>query len=155
MDSSNTLTTLYSFPTEGLYPQASLIQAPDGVFYGTTSAGGASGAGTVFKTDATGNVTTLHSFDNADGAAPHGALIRATDGNFYGTTQRFGGAATSAPCSRWIPRATSRRCIASIGTDGASHRRRSSRPPTASSTARLGRRHSGSGTVFKMDSSGT
>jgi uncharacterized repeat protein (TIGR03803 family) len=31
-------------------------------------------------------VTTLHSFDNADGANPYSALLQASDGNFYGTT---------------------------------------------------------------------
>ena len=48
------LTTLYSFCsqtncTDGSLPQAALVQATSGRFYGTTSAGGASDDGTVFE----------------------------------------------------------------------------------------------------------
>jgi len=35
-------------------------------------------------------LTTLHSFDRADGADPTGALVQGADGNFYGTTQLGG-----------------------------------------------------------------
>src|ERR1019366_9456144 len=41
--------------------------------------------GTVFKITPSGTLTTLHSFDDTDGAGP-GGLIQASDGNFYGTT---------------------------------------------------------------------
>ncbi len=40
--------------------------------------------------DSTGNVTTLHSFDNADGAIPYATLLQLADGNFYGTTRDGG-----------------------------------------------------------------
>jgi uncharacterized repeat protein (TIGR03803 family) len=72
---------------------ASLIQATDGNFYGTTYAGGAFNAGTVFKMTPSGAVTVLHSFTGvADGVHPLAGLIQATtDGNFYGTTS-LGGA---------------------------------------------------------------
>jgi uncharacterized repeat protein (TIGR03803 family) len=48
---SGTLTTLYSFSNGpgGALPDAGLIQARDGNFYGTTSAGGAHGYGTIFR----------------------------------------------------------------------------------------------------------
>lgn len=98
---TGTLTTLYSFCaqahcTDGEYPRAGLVQASDGNFYGTTEGGGTSqacyqiGCGTVFKITPTGTLTTLHSFDSADGFYPFGALIQATDGNFYGTTDGGG-----------------------------------------------------------------
>jgi uncharacterized repeat protein (TIGR03803 family) len=91
-----TLTTLHSFDggTDGAFPYAALVQATDGNFYGTAIAGGANGAGTVFKITPGGTLTTLYSFCSqtncTDGAEPYG-LVQATDGNFYGTTY-YGGA---------------------------------------------------------------
>ena len=93
---SGTLTTLYSFCsqpncTDGSSPWAGLVQGSDGNFYGTTQSGGSSnacrgGCGTIFKITSAGALTTLHSFDGADGWNPLGALVQATDGDFYGTT---------------------------------------------------------------------
>jgi uncharacterized repeat protein (TIGR03803 family) len=91
---TGTLTTLHSFDlTDGVNPDAGLIQATDGNFYGTTYSGGANNSscrsgtcGTVFKITPAGTLTTLHSFDYTDGANPIAGLIQATDGNFYGTT---------------------------------------------------------------------
>jgi uncharacterized repeat protein (TIGR03803 family) len=43
---------LYSFggyPNDGINPQAGLVRGSDGAFYGTTSGGGSSGVGTVFR----------------------------------------------------------------------------------------------------------
>jgi uncharacterized repeat protein (TIGR03803 family) len=60
------LTTLHSFCAEMcpdgarvFYP---LVQATDGNFYGTTSLGGANGAGTLFKMTPKGTLTTLYNF---------------------------------------------------------------------------------------------
>jgi uncharacterized repeat protein (TIGR03803 family) len=92
------LTTLHSFDsTDGAVPDAGLIQATDGNFYGTTSQGGdpnlctqgGGGCGTLFKITSTGTLTTLHAFDCADSAYPEAALVQATSGNFYGTTYGF------------------------------------------------------------------
>jgi uncharacterized repeat protein (TIGR03803 family) len=93
---SGTLTTLYSFCsqpncTDGSSPWGGVVQGSDGNFYGTTESGGSStacggGCGTVFKITPSGALTTLHSFDGADGWNPFGALVQATDGDFYGTT---------------------------------------------------------------------
>jgi uncharacterized repeat protein (TIGR03803 family) len=88
--------TLYAFNSiDGAYPNG-LVQATDGNFYGTTSEGGYSGYGNVFKITPEGVLTTLHDFDFTDGAEPNG-LVQATDGNFYGTTSE-GGAQSSANC---------------------------------------------------------
>jgi uncharacterized repeat protein (TIGR03803 family) len=59
-----------------------------GQLYGTTSAGGTSGYGTVFKLDpATGTQTVLYTFKGeADGGSPYSSLIRDPGGNLYGTT---------------------------------------------------------------------
>jgi uncharacterized repeat protein (TIGR03803 family) len=96
------LTTLYSFCpdrffcTDGEAPEAGLVQAADGQFYGTTASGGTSSScngpcGTVFKITSRGTLTTLHSFNVTDGYEPTAELVQGTDGNFYGTTP-FGGA---------------------------------------------------------------
>jgi uncharacterized repeat protein (TIGR03803 family) len=86
-----TLTTLHSFNiTDGYNPYATLVQATDGNFYGTTESGGAHILGTVFKMTPQGALTTLHNFNSTDGSSPEAALIQATDGNFYSTTYNGG-----------------------------------------------------------------
>ena len=88
--------TLYSFCaqancTDGANPSGGLVEATDGNFYGTTAYGGTSGNyGTVFQLTHGGTLTTLHAFDNSDGADPEGSLLQATNGILYGTTY-FGG----------------------------------------------------------------
>lgn len=105
MTPSGTLTTLYSFCpgggncSDGYFPNAGLVQATDGNFYGTTSDGGANGTGgTVFRITPSGTFTSLYSFCSqphcADGQAPNSALIQGADGNLYGTT-RTGGASNA------------------------------------------------------------
>jgi uncharacterized repeat protein (TIGR03803 family) len=92
------LTTLHSFagpPNDGATPQAGLLRASDGNFYGTTEDGGASGncnggCGTVFKITSNGTLTILYSFNSSDGAQPLAGLVQASDGNFYGTTSEGG-----------------------------------------------------------------
>jgi len=100
------LTSLYNFAGgDGANPEAGLIQASDGNFYGTTDAGGANsfcnaggavGCGTVFKITPNGVLTTLHSFNGNDGANPLSALIQARDGRLYGTT--FDGGLVGSGC---------------------------------------------------------
>ncbi len=94
IDAAGALTTLHSFNgPDGAGPQAGVIQASDGSFYGTTWGGlGAAGAGTIFKIDAAGTLTTFHTFDGVDIANPYAGLIQATDGSFYGPT--FSGGST-------------------------------------------------------------
>jgi uncharacterized repeat protein (TIGR03803 family) len=75
---------------EGETPAAPLVQGADGFFYGVAAHGGdftvlpPDGGGTVFRMDASGNVTTLHTFKGPEGAWPK-SLIQARDGFFYGT----------------------------------------------------------------------
>jgi uncharacterized repeat protein (TIGR03803 family) len=92
---SGTLTTLHVFDgTDGSGPTSWLVQGTDGNFYGTTVGGGTGncflGCGTVFTITPAGTLTTLHSFNNADGGLPYAGLVQATDGNFYGTTYTLG-----------------------------------------------------------------
>jgi uncharacterized repeat protein (TIGR03803 family) len=66
-----------------------LVQATDGYFYGTTTGGtgGVADAGAIFRVDARGNYTVLHSFTSGtDGSFPSAGLVQARDGAFYGTT---------------------------------------------------------------------
>jgi uncharacterized repeat protein (TIGR03803 family) len=88
-----TLRTLYSFAfgADGYSPEAGLVQATDGNFYGTTFYGGNGGGnGTVFKITPGGTVTALHGFGGFDGDSPAAGLVQATNGNFYGTTSYAG-----------------------------------------------------------------
>jgi uncharacterized repeat protein (TIGR03803 family) len=96
---SGTLTTLYRFCAQtncpdGEFPEAGLVQATGGNFYGTTSAGGTYNHGTVFKITPGGTLTTLYSFCSlagcADGEEPLAGLVQATNGDFYGTTYSGG-----------------------------------------------------------------
>ena len=70
----------------GALPKAGLTLGSDGALYGTTSAGGASGRGTVFRLAPDGSLTTLASFAGANGSKPIGGVIEGSDGAFYGTT---------------------------------------------------------------------
>ena len=105
------VTELYSFCsqvgcTDGTAPYGGLVQATDGNFFGSTTAGGADetdcsgGCGTLFEITPAGQLTTLYSFCSqancADGDGPYAGLLQATNGNFYGTAL-FGG--TSSACS--------------------------------------------------------
>ena len=96
---SNTITTLASFNgTNGGVPVAGLIMDSSGNLYGTTEYGGvghneanASGDGTVFELAKGSNtITTLASFQGADGENPVAGLIMDSSGDLYGTTE-FGG----------------------------------------------------------------
>lgn len=90
-----TFSTLYSFnagPSDGGTPEAKLLLASDGNFYGTAPNGGTGSVGVVFKVTPTGQETILHSFGGppSDGAFPQGNLIQGSDGNFFGTTYTGG-----------------------------------------------------------------
>jgi uncharacterized repeat protein (TIGR03803 family) len=96
IDPGGTLTTLHRFCvqsscSDGYGPEAGLVQATDGNFYGTTSEGGAYGVGTVFRMTSGGSLTTLHPFDGTDGSYPAASVVQGTNGAFYGTTY-LGGA---------------------------------------------------------------
>ncbi|MBD2435531.1 choice-of-anchor tandem repeat GloVer-containing protein [Nostoc sp. FACHB-110] len=87
-----TLTTLSNFNgTNGANPAGRLISGSDGRLWGTTSAGGVNGRGTVFKVPLTGGTPTIVvNFNGTNGATPLARLQLATDGNYYGTTSTGG-----------------------------------------------------------------
>jgi len=95
LTTNGVFTSLYAFnafvPSDGWFPEASLIQGADGNFYGTTYGGGVNRLGTVFRVTPAGVMTTLVSFDGFDtGAHPMSALVTGTNGSFYGTTTDAG-----------------------------------------------------------------
>jgi uncharacterized repeat protein (TIGR03803 family) len=75
---------------DGGLPTAVLIQDSAGNLYGTTSSGGDSGLGVVFRLDTSNTETVLHAFGGPDGATPHGGLVLDGSGNLYGTTSSGG-----------------------------------------------------------------
>ncbi len=97
MDGNGRETILHQFTggLDGIQPQAALIQDAAGNLYGTTIAGGARLAGTVFKIDPAGNETILHRFSGRpDGRTPLAGLTIDAQGNLYGGTE-FGGTGTN------------------------------------------------------------
>src|SRR5580700_11105019 len=80
---------------DGSSPQGGLLLDQKGNLYGTTSYGGAYGAGVAFRVTPQGKETILYSFcaqgpPCTDGANPSAGLIFDQQGNLYGTTYRGG-----------------------------------------------------------------
>jgi len=103
MGSSWMLVRLYAFRgPDGYLPQARVIFGPDGNLYGTTTSGGPSGDGVVFRLQPPAAAcktalcpwteTVLYSFSGgSDGANPtYGDLVFDQAGNIYGTTPAGG-----------------------------------------------------------------
>ena len=71
-------------------PLAAPVQATDGNFYGTTTLGGASNGGTIYRVTPGGDFTLLHSFQHRDGSDPRAPLLQASNGDLYGVTYSGG-----------------------------------------------------------------
>jgi len=104
MTPAGVVTVIHSFGAkgDGVAPQGSLVQGPDGALYGTTPSGGvvfAPGGGTVFRVTLAGAETVLHGFGVplSGGEGPSPFLTVGSDGNLYGTT-RSGGASQCTSC---------------------------------------------------------
>ena len=97
-------TLLHSFNgSDGFGPMASVVQGADGALYGTTSQGGSTSLGTVFRLDrATLGLTTLHHFAGTDGSVLYSGLALGSDGLLYGSTYA-GGAANLGTLFRVSP----------------------------------------------------
>jgi uncharacterized repeat protein (TIGR03803 family) len=87
-------TVLYSFgPTSGSdaqEPRSPVYRDAAGNLYGTSFFGGTGRGGAVYKIDANGHETVLHSFNGNDGLYPESPLIADAQGNLYGTTTQGG-----------------------------------------------------------------
>jgi uncharacterized repeat protein (TIGR03803 family) len=103
VDPSGKESVLYAFTggADGLGASSGLVRDEAGNLYGTTVMGGdlsgvcpgfpAPGCGVVFKVDATGKETVLHTFTGgADGYAPYGDLLRDEAGSLYGAASNGG-----------------------------------------------------------------
>src|ERR1043166_7869443 len=87
------LQTLYEFfpsATSGTHPTCRLVEGDNGSFYGTTSYGGSSNVGTIFRFTSSGSLTTVFSFINTNGSYPYGGLALGDDRSFYGVTVHGG-----------------------------------------------------------------
>jgi uncharacterized repeat protein (TIGR03803 family) len=93
---SGSLATLHSFQYDsgGAGPLSRLTEGQDGNYYGTTSYGGTSNCGTVFRITSSGSLKTLCSFSGTWGATlgscPKGELAQGPNDLFYGSTY-YGG----------------------------------------------------------------
>jgi uncharacterized repeat protein (TIGR03803 family) len=84
---------LWSFGVgeDGNFPQAALIKASNGSFYGTTEFAGPNGWGAIYKFTPQASEMVLASFTGGtDGDRPRSGVIQGSDGNFYGTTSAGG-----------------------------------------------------------------
>ena len=93
MSSTGATTVLHAFSGTDGYEPNGIIQAPNGILYGATRAGGqptAGGGGTVYKITTSGAFQVLHAFiggfGGTDGGGPSGPPIMASDGFLYGVT---------------------------------------------------------------------
>jgi hypothetical protein len=99
MSKTGTVKIVYSFDvTNGSSPYGPVVQASNGLLFGTTVSGGNFGGGVVFKLTTSGAIRE-HWFDSTsttDGYGPVPGLVAATDGNYYGATTS-GNPSGSAP----------------------------------------------------------
>src|SRR5437762_3189326 len=95
--------TLFNFQVSLGTLMGSLIEGPDGNFYGTTANGGPLRSGTVFRVTPFGIVTSLVSLDGSSlGAFGVAGLTLGPEGNLYGITS-FGGTANRGTIFKMTP----------------------------------------------------
>jgi uncharacterized repeat protein (TIGR03803 family) len=88
---AQTFTTLFDFNyTDGLNPRGQLVQASNGILYGTTGGDLVNSDGTIYELTPGGTLTTITNFGGAAGAVPYAGVIQATNRSLYGTTQDGG-----------------------------------------------------------------
>ncbi len=167
VDANGHESVMYRFTgkADGAYPIGALVLDSSGIIYGATDYGGnlscdqGYGCGTVFKLDSTtGRLTTLHIFNGTDGASPNGGLALDAAGNIYGTTYAGGSVANSGTVFRidafghytvlyrFTGKADGKNPLSGVIRDASGN--------LFGTTYQGGTRYSGSGTVFKLDSSG-
>src|SRR5262245_56223646 len=85
---------LYGVPGDGIGPIGDLLEASDGILYGTTQRGGAHDEGILFKINKDGSgFKNLHDFEfgvSSNGASPLAGVVEGPDELLYGTAERGG-----------------------------------------------------------------
>jgi len=91
------ITVLHNFgdvPHDGYGPQAGLVQATDGNFYGATYSGGTGGChggcGVIFQITPAGDYSILYNFDGVHGEYPTSTPMQHTNGRIYGLASAGG-----------------------------------------------------------------
>jgi uncharacterized repeat protein (TIGR03803 family) len=92
MTSDGNLTSLVTFSSSehGFVINGTLVEGPDGAFYGTAQSAGPAGYGTVFRLTAGGVVSIVAAFNGTNGAQPMAPVTVGADGVLYGTTYSGG-----------------------------------------------------------------
>jgi len=146
---------------DGAAPYADLIEASDGLLYGTTHLGGSTNLGTLFKLhrDGTG-YTVLRSFGavSGDAANPYAGLTEGSDGVLYGTSH-LGGAANLGTVFKLSKDGTAYAVLHSFTSVGADGVQPSSRVIEGSDGVWYGTTYFGGGanqgTIFRLNKDGT
>jgi uncharacterized repeat protein (TIGR03803 family) len=142
---------------DGSTPYSGVILDSAGNLYGTTSAGGASYSGVVYKIDTTGNQTVLYSFTiGADGTSPFAGVILDSSGNLFGTTYA-GGTANAGVVYKLDPLGNETVLYSFTGeTDGANPSAGVVEDPAGNlyGTAAFGGA-AGAGVVYEVDAAGS
>jgi len=176
--STGTESILYRFKgaSDGALPLTGLVRDSSGNLYGTTSIAGNTscrsllggnelGCGTIFKLNASGKLTVLHTFaPGTDGQSPYGDMVGDSAGNLYGTT--YGGGVHGYGSVFKLAKNGTFTLLYSfnwgVGTDGARPIGKLLRDTAGNlyGTTRFGGSYGGSdcqgsgcGTIFKVDSS--
>lgn len=168
VDSAGNATVLYSFCAQancadGYFTYAGVTLDASGNIYGTTTSGGASDYGTVFKLNSAGTYSVLHNFCSqancADGGIPEAGLIVDASGNLYGTA--YAGGAKSAGTLYKLDSTGNFTvlytfCSATNCSDGAAPLTSLIKDASGNlyGTTSSGGGGYGAGTVFKLDSGG-
>ena len=159
---SGTETVLHSFCTtgfpcaDGAYPTSGVNFDAAGNIYGTTTAGGTYGYGTVYQISASGTESLIYSFTGgADGARPYAGLVSDKAGNLYGTATG-GGANGSGTVFQLTPSGTLTVLHTFAGADGNDPNGGVILDPKGNlyGTTTAGGAH-GYGTVYKLSPAGT